>query len=52
MRYNIDYDEVYAPIARIESIRVLTALAAQGRWEIHYLDVKSSILSGGIKEEF
>ena len=50
-RYGIDYEEVFAPVARFESIRVLMALAAQGRWELHHLDVKSAFLNGEIEEE-
>ena len=50
-RYGIDYDEVFAPVARFESIRILIALAAQECWSLHHLDVKSSFLNGEIKEE-
>ena len=34
-RCRIDYEEVFAPVARFESIRVLMALSAQGRWKLH-----------------
>ena len=50
-RYGIDYDEVFAPVARFESIRILIALAAQECWSLHHLDVKSAFLNGEIKEE-
>ena len=50
-RCGIDYDEDYAPIARIESTTIFIALAAQGRWEIHHIDVKYAFLIGDIKEE-
>ena len=49
--YRIDYDEVFAPIARFESIRSLIALAAQECWSLHHLDVKSAFFNGEIKEE-
>ena len=42
---------MFALVARFESIRVLMALAAQGRWELHHLDVKSAFLNGEIEEE-
>ena len=32
----VDFDEVFAPLARIETVRVVLALAAQGGWEVHY----------------
>jgi hypothetical protein len=47
----IDFDDTYAPVARIESIRVLLALAAQKGWCVHHMDVKSAFLNGDLKEE-
>ncbi|WVZ70930.1 hypothetical protein U9M48_019559, partial [Paspalum notatum var. saurae] len=48
---NIDYDEVFALVARMESVRLLLALAAQGGLSIHHMDVKSAFLNGNLKEE-
>jgi hypothetical protein len=39
----IDFDEVFAPVARMESIRLLLALAAQEGWPVHHMDVKNSL---------
>jgi hypothetical protein len=47
----VDYDEVFAPVARMESIRVLLAIAAQEGWFVHHMDVKSAFLHGELKEE-
>jgi hypothetical protein len=47
-RQGIDFDEVYAPVARIETVRVLLALAAHGGWEVHHMDVKSAFLNGDL----
>jgi transposase InsO family protein len=47
----IDYNEVYAPIARWDTIIILLALAAQRGWCIFQLDVKSVFLYGELKEE-
>ncbi|WVY91926.1 hypothetical protein V8G54_037440 [Vigna mungo] len=47
----IDYDEVFAPVTRMESIRVLISLAAQNQWPIKHMDVKSAFLNGMLKEE-
>jgi hypothetical protein len=47
----IDFDEVFAPVARIESVRLLLALAAQEGWRVHHMDVKSAFLNGDLKEE-
>ena len=48
---SIDFDEVFAPVARMESIRLLLALAAQEGWPVHHIDVKSAFLNGELKEE-
>lgn len=50
-RHGIDYDEVFAPVARIETIRLIIALAASYGWEVHHLDVKTAFLHGDLKEE-
>ena len=47
----IDYDDAFAPVARMESVRVLLALAAQEGWGVHHMDVKSAFLNGDLKEE-
>ena len=47
----IDFDEVYAPVARLETIRIVVSTAAYRGWKIHQLDVKSSFLNGPLEEE-
>jgi len=47
----IDYEDAFALVARMESVRVLLALAAQEGWRVHHLDVKSAFLNGDLKEE-
>lgn len=47
----VDYDEVFAPVARLETVRLLLSLAAQGEWEVHHMDVKSAFLNGDLMEE-
>jgi hypothetical protein len=46
----IDFDKVFAPVARMESVRLL-ALAAREGWQVHHMDVKSAFLNGDLKEE-
>ena len=50
-KHGIDYDEVFALVVLIESIRVLIAIAAQHSWLLHHLDVKSAFLNGDVQEE-
>ena len=50
-QYGVDYNETFAPVARLDTIRALIALAAQKKWQIHQLDVKSAFLNGYLKEE-
>nr|GEV99506.1 retrovirus-related Pol polyprotein from transposon TNT 1-94 [Tanacetum cinerariifolium] len=47
----IDYDETYAPIARLESIRILLAYACVLDFKLLQMDVKSAFLIGFINEE-
>ena len=49
-QHGIDYEEVFAPVARIETIRLLINLTASYGWEIHHLDVKTAFLHGELKE--
>jgi hypothetical protein len=49
-REGIDFDDAFAPVARMESVRLL-ALAAQEGWRVHHMDVKSVFLNGDLKEE-
>nr|GEY68247.1 hypothetical protein [Tanacetum cinerariifolium] len=47
----IDYDEVFAPVARIEAIRLFLAFASYIGFMVYQMDVKSAFLYGEIKEE-
>ncbi|GKE92477.1 retrovirus-related pol polyprotein from transposon TNT 1-94, partial [Tanacetum coccineum] len=47
----IDYDEVFAPVARIEAIRLFLAYASFKDFVVYQMDIKSSFLYGKIEEE-
>nr|GEU69257.1 hypothetical protein [Tanacetum cinerariifolium] len=47
----IDYKEVFAPVARIEAIRLFLAYASFMRFTVYQMDVKSAFLYGTIDEE-
>jgi hypothetical protein len=47
----LDFDETYAPVARLESIRILLAYATYHGFKLYQMDMKSAFLNGPIKEE-
>jgi hypothetical protein len=47
----LDFKETFAPVARLESIRILLAYATHHSFRLFQMDVKSAFLNGPIKEE-
>ena len=47
----IDFDETFVPIARLESIRILLAIASHLNFKLYQMDVKSVFLNGMLQEE-
>ncbi|GJV34843.1 zinc finger, CCHC-type containing protein [Tanacetum coccineum] len=47
----VDFEEVFAPVAWIETIQILLAHASSHGWKVHHLDVKSTFLNGRLEEE-
>ncbi|GKE96901.1 copia protein, partial [Tanacetum coccineum] len=47
----VDYDEVFAPVARIKEIRLILAFASFMGFTVYQMDVKSAFLYGKITEE-
>ena len=50
-RQGINYDEVFTPMAWLDKVHLLIALAAHEGWEVHHMDVKSAFLNGDLNEE-
>ena len=49
--YGIDYEETFAPVTHISSVRALLAIAAARKWDIFQMDVKNAFLNGDLNEE-
>ena len=47
----IDYEETFAPFARLDSLHLLLAITALLDWDIHHIDIKSAYLNGDLNEE-
>ena len=45
------FDETFAPVARLEAIRILLAFANHNNFKLFQMDVKSAFLNGFVKEE-
>ena len=49
--YGIDYEETFAPIACISSVRAFLAITATSKWDLFQIDVKNAFLNGDLSEE-
>jgi hypothetical protein len=47
----VDYDEIFSPVARFSSLRMLLALAVKYDLDVDHLDVKTAFLNGELQEE-
>jgi len=47
----IDFEETFAPVARLEAIRIFLAFAASKGFKVFQMDVKSTFFNGFIEEE-
>ena len=47
----IDYEETFAPVARMEAIRIFLAYATYMNLKVYQMDVKSAFLNGKLKED-
>ena len=47
----IDFEETFAPIARLETIRMFLSLSSFQKFKVYQMDVKSTFLNGDLEEE-
>ena len=50
--FGIDYQETFAPVTKLNTIKILMFLVANQNWLLHQLDVKNMFLNGDLKEVF
>jgi hypothetical protein len=49
--HGINYDETFAPVVKMDSIRLEIANATTKGWEVHHMDMKNAFLHGNLSEE-
>ena len=49
--YGIDYLKTFAPMAKMNIVRVLLSLIAINDWSLHHMNVKNAFLNGELNEE-
>jgi hypothetical protein len=49
--HDIEYDETFGPVAKMDSICLALAIAPTKEWEVHQIDVKNAFLHRDISEE-
>ena len=48
---DIDFNETFAPVARMDIMRTVLAIVVQNKWHVYEMDVKSTFLNGYLEEE-
>ncbi|KAJ0801006.1 putative RNA-directed DNA polymerase [Helianthus annuus] len=50
-KHGVDYQDVFAPVIRFDTVRLILALAAHYEWHLHQTDVKTAFLNGTLTEQ-
>jgi hypothetical protein len=49
--YGVDYEETFAPVAKMTTVHIIIAIATSQGWPLHQMDVKNAFLHGDLKED-
>ena len=49
--YRVDYEEAFAPVAKMTTVQTILAIATSQSWQLHQMDVKNVFLPGDLQEE-
>ena len=47
----IDFNETFAPVARMDTVKIVFPIAAQNKWTVYQMNVKSAFLNGYLEDE-
>ena len=47
----VEYTKTFAPVAKMDSIRLVLSISASKHWEVHHMDVNSDFLHGDLQDE-
>ena len=50
-KYEIDYEETFAPVARLSYVRILIVISTARKWPLFQMDVKNAFINGELSEE-
>ena len=50
-KHGLDYNEIFAPITRLETVRLIVAAASNRKWSLYQLDMKSAFFNGPLEKK-